>query len=368
MSTTRFTSPNRNACIQLVIFLAFYIQAVCVAYLTPSGDVSVTIDHAKYSEDGTRVQLERRELFTFNVVSLVYLFLLISAAQHSLQGLHFYLDPWSSKNYRRAFGVNWFRWSDYVITAPTMMVVVGIMNGVFDVVSLMSLFCAIQITIILGVLSDLCATSARARLGDSSADSLPPYDGKEAVRLARANFFVLWAWLIAIGALVLYSRDEDLPTYTTVVAYWIVFYFAIVVWVTRDGGLRLSSTFAKTGEEARKRSRTLFYVAIVPCAYAWTVVFVTFAYALDASEGNPPDFVYSINVVLLVLFLGPFPYVHYASLREQGSDDPAANESLKLRCEAAHAAFGLLSKSALAWMVYWGLRRLQEDVTISTGE
>ncbi|KAK3249325.1 hypothetical protein CYMTET_41270 [Cymbomonas tetramitiformis] len=323
------------------------------------------MNHSKYSDDGKRVQLERRELFTFNVVSLVYLFLLISAAQHSIQGLHFYFDSRFAKSYRKAFGVYWFRWFDYVITAPIMMIVVGIMNGIFDVVALLSLFGAVQITIVLGLLSDMCVTSVRSRLHDSSDENGPSFDSLEARRLARTNFFVLWAWLIVIASAILYARDEELPTYTIVAAYWIVIYFAIVMWITKDGNLRSTATFAKTEDEARKRARLLFYVAIAPCAYAWVVVFVTFGYAVDASESKPPDFVYSINIVILVLFLGPFPYAHYASLSERSSEDSLSNESLKFRCEMAHAAFGLISKSSLAWMVYWGLRRLQDDVTIS---
>eukprot|EP00854_Cymbomonas_tetramitiformis_P007375 gene7375-8784_t len=333
MSRLRLSHSSRYTLYQFCIFVAFYVQALCVAYLTPSGDISITVDHANYSDDGTRIQLERRKLFSFNVVSLVYLFLLISAAQHSIQGLYSYFDPWFAEEYQKSFGVFWYRWCDYLITAPIMMVVIAYEHLLTN----------------------------KKKKNSSSSKGVT-----EAKRLARMNFFVLWAWLTVIAAIVVYARNENIPSYITVAAYWIVLYFAIITWLTRDGTLRLTITFAETNQEAQKRARIIFYVAIAPCIYAWIVVFVTFVYAIDASESNPPDFVYSINIVLLILFLGPFPYVHYLSLREHSIKDSLPNESLKLRCEMAHAAFGLISKSALAWMVYWGLRRLQDDVTIST--
>lgn len=368
---------KRVILLHVVLSLLFFAQALCVVSLTPEGQISFTLNHAKYSDDGTRVEMQKRELFDFNVVSLVYLFLLTSAGQHAAQSAVWLYNE-NARNHFNKFGVNWIRWCDYVLTAPVMMVVVGVMNAIFDVFTLLSLFGAVALTIVIGAISDAFITLAKSARAPNDS---PPYEkqskGTEAANpsskktepysAVTATLLIL-AWYIAIAGVVFYLESGTLQTYTTVVACVVTIYIPLAVWLTRDGMLSIevprthenegSSVEKSKYSKATTYARVLFFVATVPCVYAWVVIFVVFGYALRASEGQPPDFVYAINIVLLILFLGPFPYVHYASFTANSKD----------ACETAHAALGLVSKSALAWMVYWGLRRMQDDVTIANRE
>ncbi|KAK3288627.1 hypothetical protein CYMTET_3845 [Cymbomonas tetramitiformis] len=350
---------TREAIVHLTISLLFFAQGVCVVCLTPDGRISFTVNHASYSDDGTRVSFEKREVCEFNVVSLVYVFLMTSAAQHAAQTNVAFFCPTLLRSYQEDFGVNWTRWSDYVLTAPVMIVVVGVTNAIFDVFVLVSLFGSVALTIILGVISDVCVTLVRA---SSTKKSSETWASECETRSAIGTLLTLM-WFAAISGAIFYAQNERVPTYATTTIYLVMTYFAFALWLTPNGMRRADTIVSLSRPDARACARVCFFLAIVPCLYAWAVIFVTFAYALHSSEGRPPDFVYAINIVLLVLYLGPFPYVHYASLSEKENLQTNAGE-LKRRCETAHAALGLVSKSALAWMVYWGLRRMQDDVAV----
>ncbi|KAK3261034.1 hypothetical protein CYMTET_30043 [Cymbomonas tetramitiformis] len=269
-------AKKSEALLHLIISLAFFVQGVCVATLTPDGQISFTINHTKYSDDGTTARRRKREVCEFNVVSMVYFYLMTSAAQHAAQANVAYFCSDVLKAYREGFGVNWIRWSDYVLSAPVMMVVVGVVNGIFDMFTLVSLFGAVMITIVLGVVSDVCATLARAPLNDNASNSavcavaasrsnVPAPDGEA---LPRIGTLLIQSWFVALAGVTFYVEDARLPTYTTVVAYIVTMYLAFALWATRNGMRRADTIVTLAQSDARVYARTLFFLGTVPCVYA----------------------------------------------------------------------------------------------------
>ncbi|KAK3255173.1 hypothetical protein CYMTET_35646 [Cymbomonas tetramitiformis] len=344
-----------------VLSFGFFAQAAYISCVTPSGDVNLTVSYARYSENGKEISVARRNAFRVDVVSLVYLFLVASSMQHAAQGLCHIIHRTRVIEHYETFGVFWLRWIDYLLTAPVMMIVVGVMNGIYDVYSLLALFGSQLLTIALGVLSDVCLAIFRAPETPSKRiDGSSPRSGRHADTV-RAVMCLMWAFLFPVNAFASYCYEGRVCLYVAEVAWGLVMYFALSMWMSRDGfRVLVLRVHSSRTEDMKWLAKRFAVAAILPCVYAWAIIFATFAIAVNGSEGEPPEYVYAINVVTMLLFLGPFPYFHFMSIL---SMDNAFR--LRMRCETGHATFGFFSKSALAWLVYWGVRRIQEDVVVS---
>ncbi|KAK3276392.1 hypothetical protein CYMTET_15519 [Cymbomonas tetramitiformis] len=309
------------------------------------------------------MRIERRDAFRVDVVSLVYLFLVASSFQHAAQGACHVLQQARIIAHYKSFGIFWLRWADYLLTAPVMMIVVGVMNGIYDVYSLLSLFGSQHPTIWLGMLSDVCLTIFRTPSTNTDNISSSGKNGRRDDRV-RAVLCVLWAFLLSLNAFASYCYKTRVCLYVAEVAWILAPYFVLTMWLSRDGCRAIEFRVrSDQSEDIRWLAKCLAIAAIFPCVHAWAEIFATFAIAVGESEGDPPEYVYAINVVTMLLFLGPFPYFHFFSIEKRALSENDAFH-LKVRCETGHAIFGFLSKSALAWLVYWGVRRIQEDVVV----
>ncbi|KAK3234556.1 hypothetical protein CYMTET_8403 [Cymbomonas tetramitiformis] len=333
--------------------------------LSPVGEVSVTQAYTHYSDEGRVLEAKHTVLFDVDVVSLVHIFLLTSASQHLVYALQYTFVPKSLVAHANEFGVFWVRWSDYVLTAPVMMVVVGIMNAIFDVVVLATLFGCIFATLGLGVLSDVLVATCIV----STQSNQTSRDNK-ALRVVHENphdsvwltYLLVCVWSVPPNILVIYFVTSRVPLYVITSTAIVTGYMCVVLRLSDNGCGTVRAFWSLQKEAACATAKVTFALACLPCVYAWAVVFGNFAATLYKSEENPPEFVYAINIVLLLLFLGPFPYIHYASIEE--ACRRISDESSKLYYETSHAMFGFVSKSALAWLVYWGIRRIQDDVDV----
>eukprot|EP00854_Cymbomonas_tetramitiformis_P006720 gene6720-8041_t len=246
------------------------------------------------------------------------------------------------------------------------MVIVGIMNAIFDAAVLATLFGCIFVTIGLGVLSDILIVRS-VEFEQRSDERSPSNKSSRAVHehphdLVWFTYLLVCIWAVPVNILVVYLVTSRVPWYIITSAAIVTGYMCVVLLLSDNGcrTVRVFRSFRK--EQACATAKATFALAFLPCVYAWAIVYGNFAASLYKSEETPPEFVYAINIVLLLLFLGPFPYVHYASIGE--ACDGAANKSSKLYYETRHSLFGFVSKSALAWLVYWGIRRIQDDVDV----
>lgn len=96
----------------------------------------------------------------------------------------------------------------------------------------------------------------------------------------------------------------------------------------------------------RPKSVTPFWTGFVPYTFQWLVIFCVFFSAV--SKSNPPDFVWAILFIILILDLS-FALNMYLYLSDQITFP---------QCELVYGVLSLVSKQSLAWINYGGTMSL----------
>jgi hypothetical protein len=120
-------------------------QALLMLALSTSFSLPVTSSFLELNERSDRLEPVLETLFDVPVAALVAVFLLLSSLAHALvaaPGIH----RWYERNVAR--GINPARWIEYSLSASLMIVVIAMLVGIYDVVSLLAL-AALNATMIL---------------------------------------------------------------------------------------------------------------------------------------------------------------------------------------------------------------------------
>lgn len=116
-----------------VLAVLHLTQAVVIFTLSSDFKVPVT---TTFLSSGT-FNTETNALIEIPVGPLVGVFLLISACAHTIMASpRFY--PWYVRNLKRH--INYLRWYEYALSASLMVVIIGMLSGVFDAPSMIMLF------------------------------------------------------------------------------------------------------------------------------------------------------------------------------------------------------------------------------------
>ena len=114
-----------------------FSQGVLMLALNNDFSLPVTTAFLKYDDAAGRLMTDENTLFDLRLGPLVASFLFISALAHlavTLPGVY----PWYEQNLRR--GINYARWFEYALSASVMIVVIGMLVGVYDLGALILIF------------------------------------------------------------------------------------------------------------------------------------------------------------------------------------------------------------------------------------
>lgn len=117
---------------------------ITTSYLTPDPVASSVSGHAVLG-------VASRQLFSVNVGYAIAVFFFLSALAHGLLAT-VYRNRYEADVKR---GVNRLRWFEYALSASTMMVAIGLLSGVYDLATLITLFVLTAIMNLLGLAMEI---------------------------------------------------------------------------------------------------------------------------------------------------------------------------------------------------------------------
>lgn len=112
------------------------VQALILLLISSDFSRAITTDYFVFDEATQGLVSSSRELFDFPFVWGVAAFSLISAV------FHFLIATRWNKAYVKGLkkGINKFRWYEYSLSASLMIVLIGILTGIFDLSTLLLMF------------------------------------------------------------------------------------------------------------------------------------------------------------------------------------------------------------------------------------
>ncbi|HET9477456.1 MAG TPA: heliorhodopsin HeR, partial [Dehalococcoidia bacterium] len=114
-----------------------FLQGVLMLALSSDYSLPVTTAFLEYDEPAGRLVTDENKLFDVRLGPLVASFLFISALAHlavTLPGVY----QWYERNLRR--GINYARWLEYSLSASVMIVIIGMLVGVYELGALILIF------------------------------------------------------------------------------------------------------------------------------------------------------------------------------------------------------------------------------------
>lgn len=128
------------------------IQGVLMLALSTDFSLPVTTSFVVFNPSVNRLVPDLQEAFQLRVGPMVAGFLFLSAIAHfsiSLPGI----NQWYNRNLSR--GINYARWMEYSLSASLMIVVIAMLAGMYDGVSLMMIFALNAMMILFGWMMEL---------------------------------------------------------------------------------------------------------------------------------------------------------------------------------------------------------------------
>ncbi|KAK3241056.1 hypothetical protein CYMTET_49147 [Cymbomonas tetramitiformis] len=302
---------------------ALIAQHAILFFLHEEGSVRLHIAYARYDGDGRYARIDRARVTDLDTAILFDLYFIVSALQHCYQACRA----------ARSNGVNHLRWSDYLLTAPVMIVVVGITVGILDVFELGAHFILMSVTIACGMLSEAyargfaeCHSHSERRIPFAVCDVAQVLlalclgiAGDVAEITSRARIALLWA---ATGVAIAYMS----------IARW------------------LGDITVFDRKKSRFFANVVYGLAFVPYATLWCAVIARFALAIDNSEKSVPDWIFAIVIGMFLGFTGTFPIIHILGINKVIDVDTT---------EFAYAIAGVANKSLLGWYMWYGAGRMK---------
>jgi hypothetical protein len=127
------------------------VQAVLMIILSNDLSLPVTSSFLNYFPDIDKLRPVTQTLFNLRIGYALAAFLLISAVAH-----FFISSPWIFGWYARNLKnkVNYIRWLEYAFSASLMIVVIAMLSGIYDIVSLLGLFTITALMNLFGLLME----------------------------------------------------------------------------------------------------------------------------------------------------------------------------------------------------------------------
>ncbi|MBU2236140.1 heliorhodopsin HeR [Patescibacteria group bacterium] len=136
------------------LIMAFFHFAQGIAMFVLSSDFSlpITTVFVEFNAQTQKLEPVLKEAFSVSVGPLVAGFLLISALAHLLIAMP-KINEWYNKNLKR--GTNYTRWIEYSFSSSLMIIVIAMLTGMYDGVSLMLMFFLNMMMILFGWVMEL---------------------------------------------------------------------------------------------------------------------------------------------------------------------------------------------------------------------
>lgn len=134
------------------------LQAIAMLLLSSSFALPVTTSFVVFDPAAGRLAPDIETLFDLRIGPLVALFLLLSAIAHfciAAPGV----NRWYDRNLQK--GANYARWLEYALSSSVMIVVIAMLAGMYDAVSLMLIFFLNAMMILFGWMMELHNQSTR---------------------------------------------------------------------------------------------------------------------------------------------------------------------------------------------------------------
>eukprot|EP00854_Cymbomonas_tetramitiformis_P010195 gene10195-12062_t len=305
---------------------ALIAQHAILFYLHRRGSVRLHIAYARYDGGGRYARVAQRRVADVDTAIFFDLYFIVSALQHCYQACRA----------TQPKGVNHLRWSDYLLTAPVMIVVVGITVGILDVCELGSHFILMSITIACGMLSEAYARGPPApNASTHHSERQIPF---AACDIAQLLIALCWGITGDIAEIVSRARIAQLWAATGVA----VAYMSIARW--------LGNVIIFDRKKSRFVANAVYGLAFVPYATSWCALIARFALAINGAEASVPDWIIAIVIGMFFGFTGTFPIIHALSINRVIDVDAA---------EVAYAIAGVANKSLLGWYMWYGVNRMQ---------
>jgi hypothetical protein len=149
MSDARFRSLRRFNAAMCVLHL---VQAAAIFAMSNDFSVTVTTSFLKWLPGAELPQSVTDNVYDLRLGPMVGVFLLISAVAHFIMasplGYSWYVDNLKKK-------INYLRWYEYALSASLMVVIIGLLSGVYDVSSLILMFALTAVMNFFGLMMEL---------------------------------------------------------------------------------------------------------------------------------------------------------------------------------------------------------------------
>eukprot|EP00854_Cymbomonas_tetramitiformis_P009517 gene9517-11278_t len=329
----------KNEDVHLLATTIFVVQLATLLVRSDPGSVQLHVQYAKYSDNRNKLRIDRMNSLDFDTVILMIVFFMISAILHAYR----YVESKTQNGLACSMRVSWWRWADYVITAPTMIVVVGISVGIFDMCELLTLYAVMTATI--------RVETGPKKYEDRNNNKLWPIQSAVSfglVTVAIASFLVITLCVADRVVDVDLSHRLQYVSYVSVFALAYTYLWSIAISALRkDTKMLASKCFETTTEKT-----AVFIFAFVPYMVMWASIFVRFGIAVNQADGDVPDSVYCIVVVMFVGFTGSFPIILACEMYLSTKVDQDLAELL-------YTTAGVANKVALGWFMQMGVERAQ---------
>jgi len=121
----------------IVMCLLHLAQAIAILILSKDYTVTGTTSFLSWNQTTNTPESMTKSLVDLPVGPMVAAFLLISCVAHFIMASPRYY-PWYVRNLKK--GINYVRWYEYALSASLMVVLIGMLSGVFDAPTMMLLF------------------------------------------------------------------------------------------------------------------------------------------------------------------------------------------------------------------------------------
>lgn len=135
----------------LVMALFHFAQAVAMVVISNDTTAKLTTEFLKFDPNNLAVVQEKTEVFSLPLGIGVAAFLFLSSLAHLLIATLYY--PKYVKNLKQ--GANFARWIEYALSSSWMIVIIGILVGMYDAPSLILLFFLNVMMILFGYMMEL---------------------------------------------------------------------------------------------------------------------------------------------------------------------------------------------------------------------
>lgn len=136
----------------LFMALLHFIQGIAMLFLSTNFSLSVTTSFVEFNPYLQKLEPVLKEVFNLRLGPMLAGFLFLSSLAHLAVSLPKIYD-WYINNLKK--GINFARWIEYSLSSSLMIVVIAMLTGMYDGVSLMLMFFLNMTMILFGLLMEL---------------------------------------------------------------------------------------------------------------------------------------------------------------------------------------------------------------------